>query len=265
MPEEVRRLRGPCPRARAVDAELDHVVCSFSGGLDSTALVGLLLAQGFDVTAVALGVGGKNQIAREGMARHKLQPKLCALAELNECRIEFSYESADFLDAFGAGGEVPTRNRRIIDALVAKYGAARYIGLGEYVGCEDWLVQDHVGAEDCDARALTAYCYMTYGLKFRLLTLADFGECRYKSDRLALAYSVLGDDVRHLTSCLLDHVTPCHGCYKCAELGAAFEVCGLRDLCPLDLVRLPGPLVQKYMMQMTGERVQASAWEGAMS
>lgn len=243
------------------------IVATWSGGIDSTAVIAQLLARGEDVHAVTVLFGGDRYMEREARARGWLIPYLESIQGEGNGRghIRFATLDGTFLRAFStADGEIPTRNKRIIDALLARHVGCREIAMGEYVGCDTWVVRDHVGAADCDARSLTSYVYFEYGLDYRLWTLADFGESRYKSDRLKLGIDILGSVVMsHTTNCLHDLITHCGRCYKCVERAVAFAILEEEDLTvytedPLD-DNAPSKtltLAAAYRRQMTGEDVE---------
>jgi len=246
------------------------VVVAWSGGIDSTALVGCLLKAGHAVVAVAMPMYrgfAMRMERRESRAREDVSNGL-----LEKWKTEASWSKTlplllDLDDDWHAvvggfatpDGEIPTRNRRLIDRLVAKHLPAHDsmdLGLGEYVGCDTWLVRDHVGAVDCDARSLTAYLFNQYGMGYRLWTLADFGESRYKADRLLLGIRSLGLDVMtSTTNCLNDVEVHCGDCYKCEERRAAFDVLGIGD--PTEYAREPDAVrVAQYRRQMRGDDLE---------
>lgn len=199
-------------------------VASWSGGIDSTAVLALLLARGWKVHAFTLHIYGGDFGAREAEARSALRPHLEALPGKLICH----EAPADFLWAFSPDGvEIPRRNKHILDHLIEKHAKPRQIrniAMGEYIGADTWLVRDHVASADADARALAGYLYHEHGLDWRLLTLADFGESRYKSQRVALGWEVLGEAMYLTSNCLLDGRQHCGHCYKCIERHAAFMI-----------------------------------------
>lgn len=242
-----------------------RVLMLWSGGIDSTALFANLLAGGCDVVALNLGVydhKAPRMAARERAARAALLPALQRIARTSGAVIEYIEAPADFIWAFSPDGvEIPRRNRHMIDHMIEAHMKPRgltHLGLGEYIGADTWVVRDHVGAADADARALQSYVYQEHGLKYRLWTLADFGESRYKADRLRLGWETLGSSISKATNCLMDTETACGECYKCCEREAAFRVLGL---CSDDAPRQTTPpedRVLVYMQQMQGEHTTRS-------
>ncbi len=233
------------------------IVATWSGGIDSTAVIAQLLRAGWEVTAVSLLFGPAPFVKREALARQALHETLGELGP-----IEYIETPAEWLWAFSPDGvEIPTRNRRIMDHLIAVYclpNEIRNVGMGEYIGCDTWVVRDHVGAADCDARSLTAYLFEQYGLDWRLLTLADFGESRYKSDRLRLGIEVLGvDAMGQTTNCLEASSHHCGTCYKCVERAAAFWFLYQGDPTFYMVDPKKHPRFAAYVRQMHGEPARA--------
>jgi len=234
------------------------IVCSWSGGIDSTALIAQLLSDGHSVHAVSYNIYGGAFGERERNARATLFEAFCPLTGHNN---SFAYEErdAEFLWHFSADGiEIPRRNRLIIDHLITHYGMqTKEIGLGEYIGADTWVVRDHVSAADADARALASYVYREYGLDYRLWTLSDFGEARYKHERLRLGTDIISNGMASTTNCLGDYEEHCGRCYKCIERAAAFTTLGMDD--PTKYTA--DPCIQSaypyYRAQMQGERMPA--------
>jgi len=233
------------------------IICSWSGGIDSTALIAQALSAGHEVKAVTLGIYGGYFAARERDARAALVQPLASLG-----RISFHEIDASWIWAFSPDGiEIPRRNRHIIDHLIMQHAIrhqASDIGLGEYIGADTWVVRDHVGAADADARALSGYLYNEYGLDYRLWSLSDFGEARYKQHRLALGLDC-GIDMSLTTNCLADLPEHCGRCYKCIERSVAFWLCGRADATVYARDPAEHHAWQVYCNQMQGMRVILSA------
>lgn len=234
------------------------IIASWSGGIDSTGVVAQLLsrAEPTHLVCVTLTIYGGLFGARERAARTQLRPLLEALAAKHGHRVEFEEEPADFLWAFSHDGvEIPTRNKRILDRLVtiAEMADARDIAMGEYIGADSWVVRDHVAGHDADARALGAYLYAEYGLSWRLWTLADFGESRFKADRLQIGMRAIGQGMGLTSNCLVDSERHCGRCYKCVERAAAFMLAGVPD--PTDYAAAPNahPMFGAYLAQQARE------------
>ena len=237
---------------------MNRVVCSWSGGIDSTGVVANLLRRGYDVRAITYHIYGRSFGAREARARAALKEVFATLGG----HFEHHEEDADWIWAFSPDGvEIPRRNKHLIDrlALVECARAETHnLGMGEYVGADTWLVADHVAAADADARSLTAYLYAEYGMGYRLFTLADFGESRYKVNRLRLCYDAIGEAVNLTSVCLRDFDRHCGQCYKCIERAAAFDLAGYVD----ETVYLEDPRRAAnfglYLAQMKGLTVNVS-------
>lgn len=209
------------------------VICTWSGGIDSTAVLANLLKRGYHVKAVTLNFYDSLFIRREKEARDLLVPTLDTIAIVNGGRLEIIEREADWIWAFSNDHiEIPRRNKHIMDHIIVRDMMPNNIynlAMGEYVGADSWLVQDHVGASDADHRALEAYLYLEYGIKYRLISLRDFGESRFKSDRLKIGWDVIGDAMNLTTNCLRNSAVDCGLCYKCVERHAAFAILGKKD------------------------------------
>jgi hypothetical protein len=235
-----------------------RVVATWSGGIDSTGVIANLLSHDWQVLAVSLaGFNRETMDSRERAAREALRPHLEALGE-----IEFRETSGAWLSAFAVEPDViPTRNKRMLDHLIAHWASPRGIsnlGMGEYIGCDSWVVRDHVGAADCDARSLTAYLYEQYGMDWRLFTLADFGESRFKSDRVGIGFEAIGQAITLTTNCLHDVPVHCGRCYKCYERAAAFDETGIVDDSEYAEDPRASDHYHLYRRQMAGERVSVA-------
>ena len=240
-----------------------RVICTWSGGIDSTAVLAHLLARGYEVTIVTLSIYGADFGQREQHARDALLPYLQQLAARFGGTITAwdTVVQTGWLWAFSPDGvEIPRRNKHILDYIVTRYGmrsGVRNIAMGEYTGADTWLVRDHVAASDADHRALASYLLTEYGLSWRLLSLQDFGESRFKSDRVRLLDDAL-PDLAHLTSnCLVDAPVHCGACYKCVERAAAFDVAGLRDRTVYARNPRTSEHFERYLRQMRGFDVEA--------
>jgi 7-cyano-7-deazaguanine synthase in queuosine biosynthesis len=239
---------------------LKKVAVAWSGGIDSTAVLANLLSRGYECIAVTSDLYASRALqyaTREAEARNQLFPHLQAIAEAHDGKLELEQLSSEFLWNFAHGNEIPMRNKRWIDLIMARVVMPRglmNLAMGEYVGVDTWLVRDHVPQLDCDHRALSAYMLSEYGIKYRLISLQDFGESRYKSDRLRIGYNVLAE-MGLTTNCMRDSLYDCGTCYKCVERAAAFYVCGIDD--PTDYERWPqdDPGFAFYVKQMRGEEV----------
>jgi hypothetical protein len=249
-----------------------EIVASWSGGIDSTAVLGQLAQRGYKIRAVVLDIYRHKMpifSAREGAARKLLAPIINDLAKQNGGGLEVvSYSDASWIWAFSRDTvEIPRRNKYILDFMIEREAipaGITNIGMGEYTGADTWLVREHVAASDADHRSLAAYLYLEYGINWRLITLQDFGESRYKSDRLKLGFDALGEWMIMTTNCLSDAETHCGKCYKCIERHAAFRTIHAEDGLIVDETEYATPPADQpryelYMRQMQGEEVTASA------
>jgi len=247
-------------------------VASWSGGIDSTAVLAQLALRGYTIRAIVLDIylyKMPHFAERERCARKALAPLINDLAIANGGSLEvFNHPDAQWIWAFSRDGiEIPRRNKYILDFMIEQEAIPhdiRNIGMGEYTGADTWLVREHVGASDADHRALAAYLYLEYGINWRLITLQDFGESRYKSDRLKLGFDALGESMLLTTNCLSNAATHCGKCYKCIERHAAFRTVHAEDGNIVDETEYETspadqPRFELYMRQMQGEEVTASA------
>lgn len=197
-------------------------------GIDSTALMAQLLSKGYYVQAFAFNFYGQRFTARENSAIQKLIPVLRRLG-----KFDLFVEDMSWIWNFSHDGvEIPRRNKHIMDYLIVRkmssYGFFN-IAMGEYCGADTWVVRDHVSYRDADCRALESYLYLEYGMDYRLITLRDFGESRFKVDRLKLGFDVIGSQMGLTTNCMKDILEHCGECYKCVERACAFDMLGLED------------------------------------
>jgi hypothetical protein len=236
----------------------EKVVCTWSGGIDSTAVLGQLLKRPFDIHVISFSLPyGVCFASRELGARRRLKIPLATAENHGEGRIvRYTETRCDWLEAFRDDtDEIRTRNKRIIDHLVAKYGLdldVKNIAMGEYIGADTWVVQDHVDGRDCDHRSLTSYLFQEYGLEYRLISLADFGPCRYKHERIRIGFEALGAAMFLTTNCLENSLTDCGSCYKCVERAAAFVVLKQHDPTPYRVQPAAQPSFETYVEQMGG-------------
>lgn len=245
------------------------VYCTWSGGIDSTGVIGQLLMGGWQVQPVTLVFGEENYKDREAIARGKLQAWFGM--EYPETFLEPEVVTGRWLDTFSFGGlpaaGIPRRNKHILDFMMTNYVIPKdgyYVGMGEYIGADTWLVKDHVGEHDADSRYLASYLLHEYGSSYRFMALNDFGESRYKSDRVALLVEALGPERALWTSnCMFGEVDAhCGKCYKCIERHVAFEEVLGQGFDKTTYIHDPKkhPSYEAYLRQMAGELVNMS-WE----
>jgi len=235
---------------------------TWSGGIDSTGVLGLLLQAGWTVQPITLKFGKLSYQSREAAARSALSARFEMIyPDLWNPTKEFD---GSFLNHFSADGiEITRRNKHILDWMMMNHvlpNGGYYLGMGEYIGADTWAVKDHVGAHDADARYLAAYLLYEYGLSFRLMTLADFGESRYKADRVNLLVNAIGPDAALLTTNCMganEELIHCGQCYKCIERHAAFEIVLGRGMDDTDYLTDPreAPHFEQYEKQMAGEAI----------
>lgn len=244
----------------------NEIWATWSGGIDSTGVVANLLASGRSVRALNIRMydGPFPQMAaRESDARDALTGSMQALAETSGGSFECSSVDGSFLWAFSPDGkEIPRRNKHIVDHLMAAHvlrsPGAYQVAMGEYIGTDTWLVQDHVAGVDADSRSLAAYLFYEWGEQYRLWTLADFGESRFKVDRLRIGWQVIGDAMNETTNCLNDTPIHCGECYKCIERSVAFDLLAEENQSVIDRTEYrtnprAQPHYETYVKQQRGE------------
>ncbi len=238
-----------------------EVVASWSGGIDSTAVIANLLASGYSVHAVSLSFYKPEFTERELKARTELFPILSKIKK-GDAYFKTTDINADWIWNFSSDGiEIPRRNKHIIDYIIMQFMVPNEIyniGMGEYVGADTWVVQDHVGASDADHRAIETYLYIEYGIKYRLFSLRDFGESRYKVDRVRIGKNIIGDNMTVTSNCLLPVKEHCGTCYKCIERAAAFDLNNIIDTTIYTENPRKQKYYNKYKKQMTGIEVRGS-------
>lgn len=209
------------------------IVCSWSGGIDSTALIGKLAQKGYSILAVYLDLYDIGFSDREKRARDKLFPIIKNTAQKRGGDLAVEICDGNWLWNFSNDGvEIPRRNKLIIDYMIENYMIPEgiiNIGMGEYIGADSWHIQDHVSMADADQRTLASYILHEYGLNYRLITLADFGESRYKVNRLNLGFEAIGENMNATTNCLRSVKDHCGTCYKCVERNVAFHLLDKKD------------------------------------
>jgi len=231
---------------------------TWSGGIDSTGVIGQLLMGGWTVHPVTLLFGPEDYQKRERQARNLLHKEFTKrYPQQLRNRLEVD---GTFLEDFSADGvEIPRRNKHILDYMMMNHvipGDGYYIGMGEYIGADTWAVKDHIGAHDADSRYLAAYLLYEYGLNYRFIALNDFGESRYKADRVKLLIDSLGPvDAMKTTNCMVDGLKHCGECYKCVERCAAFWAVVGYDTTEYIKDPRQAPFYNAYQMQMNGNTV----------
>lgn len=211
----------------------NRVWTTWSGGVDSTALVAHLLKNGFEVWPIVFEFGPPAYQESEALARHRIRAHFeREYGDLfhEELKIDGSFLSENF--SLDRGREVLRRNKHIMDYIMMNYvlpADGTFIGMGTYVGADTSAV-DHLHGKDTDSRYLTAYLLSEYGIEYQLLSLADFanGKSRYKTDQIrilldAAPWSVLLSTYNCMTGYPEAIGVHCGVCYKCVERSAAME------------------------------------------
>ncbi len=253
------------------DPNKKFVFVTWSGGIDSTAVIAQCLAHGYTVQPVTLLFGGTLLQKREHQARMVLQdwftanyPDLyrdCALVDGKWLNTYFEVGKV-------AQMSVPRRNRLILDYMMANFvlpSDGYYLGMGTYIGSDTGVVE-HVPAHDADTRYLQAYLLQEYGYEYRLITCDTFGEARYKGDRVRQLVDVVGPKIAlHTSNCGKNILVPCGNCYNCAERHVAFEEVLGRGFDSTVYQRSPSNWLwyNSYVKQHNGELVDKVTWAEA--
>lgn len=201
---------------------------TWSGGIDSTALVGKLLQAGYTVFPIAILMGSQTYQHNEEGARKTLSNYF--KARYPRTWIDPVTVSGAFLKSFSPDGgqEVPRRNKHIMDFVMMNYVIPNdlyYIGMGSHLGADTPAV-DHLHGNDTDSRHMNAYLLSEYGIGYQLMSCLDFGPSRYKTDRIEMMLDSVTAHYAFATYNCLDGVENdmhCGQCYKCVERHAAFE------------------------------------------
>lgn len=250
---------------------MDRIAVTWSGGIDSTSLIAEMLKRGYHVKAITLDIYRDRfpeMSHREFCARKALRPYLNQLAKKNNGSFDAITHPCEWIWSLSTPGEleIPHRNKRIMDWMlvrILKPSGVFNLGMGEYVGADTWLVKDHVAGLDADTRYLSSYLLHEYGIDYRLITLADCGESRYKWQRLLIGYAAFGGGKHGIeamaltTNCLSNSKQHCGRCYKCVERHAAFI--HWTDDDPTRYEQQPSwDQVELYKGQMMGDNMTAS-------
>jgi len=243
----------------------NEIWATWSGGVDSTGVIANLLAAGKSVHALNVRIYDElypKQAEREHEARDALTPTLERLAVTNGGGFECSTVDGSFLWAFSPDGvEIPRRNKYIVDHLITTHmlrsPGAYQLAVGTYIGVDTALVR-HVPFIDQDSRPMAAYLFYEWGKRYRLWTLADFGESRAKVDRLRIGWQVIGDAMNETTNCLNDTSIHCGECYKCIERSVAFDLLAEENQSVIDRTEYrtnprAQPHYETYVKQQRGE------------
>lgn len=244
-----------------------RIWATWSGGVDSTALMSQLLAAGFDVHPIVVLFGPAAMRRNEMIAR----------AEINEyfaTRYPDSWHKpvhvpGDFLNVFSSDGgrEVLRRNKHIMDYVMMNHvipDDVYYIGTGTYVGADTSAV-DHLHGMDTDSRYLSAYLLSEYGLGYQHMSLGDFGTSRYKTDQVAQLIQFLPLNYAFATyNCMTGYDdfpgVHCGVCYKCVERHAAFLREVGADNTPYHTNPRNVPYFKDYLEHFKGNHIHLS-WE----
>lgn len=208
-----------------------RIWATWSGGIDSTALVGKLLQAGYEVFPIAVLMGPKIYRENEREARVLLTPYFREkYPDLWHDPIEVTM---DWLRHFSSDGghEIPRRNKHIMDYVMMNHVIPNdfyYLGMGSHLGADPAAVDHLKTGNDTDSRHMMCYFLTEYGIHYQFVSLLDFGPSRYKTDRIRMMLDTLPHEAVAFSSynCLAGKLTSwhCGECYKCVERHAAFEI-----------------------------------------
>lgn len=201
-------------------------VLLWSGGIDSTALLGSLLHNKYAVIPVYLATRHGGYLIRE----------LAAVKEIWQLIKDGDYNGEYlsppwYFDLTGLMSKymtkpdlVPDRNRLLVEFVIENIMNPLQItnlGAGEYTGSERWVVDYHVPAVDCEPRSFMEWV----GDSRRFICLDDTGlYATVKSNRLGIGIDILGAGIMGKTTCCLsDTMSDCGMCYGCVERSVAWD------------------------------------------
>lgn len=245
------------------------VAVTWSGGVDSTAIVGNLLNAGYDVVPVSMLMGSNTFMQNERRARDRLSYYFAKVYP-DQWRPPHEID-AKWLTMFSADGgkEILRRNKHILDYVMMNFVIPNdwyYVATGSHLGAYPAAV-DHLPGGDVDSREMIAYLLQEYGIGYQLLTLLDFGPSRYKTDRIQQMLNNVPIEVARYAYNCLETVVPnvhCGRCYKCVERHAAFmEVAG-EDLTEYESDPRKSVMYGGYLQHFAGISPQFS-WEEVRS
>ena len=208
-----------------------RIWATWSGGIDSTALIGKLLQAGYEVFPIAVLMGPKIYRENERNARVLLSPYFReAYPELWHDPLEVSMNWMKHFSSDG-GHEIPRRNKHIMDYVMMQHVIPNdfyYLGMGSHLGADPPAVDHLKMGNDTDSRHMMCYFLTEYGLHYQFVSLLDFGPSRYKTDRIQMMLDIIPSPFIAFVpyNCLagVQYGTHCGHCYKCVERHAAFEI-----------------------------------------
>lgn len=239
---------------------------TWSGGIDSTAVLGKLLKAGYEVFPIAVEFGSKFYSENEKLAREEIAKyfKQSFPAKWNDV---VTVSGSFFMPFSSDGKEVMRRNKHIMDYVMMNHvipDEFYYIGMGSHLGADTPSVDHLKGGNDTDSRHMNAYLLAEYGIGFQLLTLLDFGPSRFKTDRIKMLLEVVPEELAFKTyNCLtaLELGAHCGQCYKCVERRAACVMLGQRDFTEYVYNPEAMPFFVTYIERFNGDLTKTLSWE----
>lgn len=214
------------------------VVLLWSGGIDSTSLLGNLLLNQYIVIPVYLATRYGGYLIRElaavkeiwqtikkggvGVTTEQFGENLSPPWYFDLAQLMNTHESQPDL--------VPDRNKLMVNFVIRNVMeplGVFVLAAGEYTGAEHWVVDWHVPVEDCKPESFRTWV----GPERKFLCLDDVAtHVTVKSDRLEIGLAALGASVMSKTTCCLsDTMLDCGMCYCCVERAAAWDKLFVHD------------------------------------
>lgn len=222
------------------------VVMGLSGGMDSSTLLGHLIAQGFEVHACVFTYGSKHnkyeKVAALNVADfYQSKGFLVTLHEFDFSNLTSQFKS----DLLLSGGEIPeghyndeTMRKTVVPGRNLIF-ISLMAGLAESIGATHVALGIHAGDHhiypDCRiefAKAVDTTVYLSTDRKVEVI--APFQRMD-KKDILRLGYSYTPYVPYHWTrTCYKDQLVSCGKCGSCRERLEAFEALGSDDPIPYE-------------------------------
>lgn len=206
---------------------------TWSGGVDSTLLLEMLMKKGFEVFPITVLFGPKNRQENERRARTVIANYF--RARYPEKWNDAMVHSGDFVERMSLGAlyseDIPKRNKMIMDFVMSVYviqNKGYYLGMGLHLITDTRLADTPYPRFDDDPRHMSSYLLSEYGDRFQLVTLNDFDFlARHRIDTFKLFVENVKSTQWFTPYCCISPDDPknshCGRCYKCVERYAAFS------------------------------------------
>lgn len=208
------------------------VVLLWSGGLDSTGLLGYFLSNKYAVIPVYLATRHGGYLIRELAAIKEIWQFIKdGSSEVMTEQFSDHLSPPWYFDLTALMGRhqtkpdlVPDRNKLLVEFVIEHIMdplQVTNLGAGEYTGSKYWVVDYHVPAVDCEPTSFVEWV----GDSRKFICLDDTGmHAVVKSDRLEIGINTLGASIMGKTTCCLsDTMLDCGMCYGCVERAVAWD------------------------------------------